>query len=34
MEYPVKLLDKQRPVTIYHLRSFITKHIFLYAKPT
>jgi hypothetical protein len=22
MEYPVKLLDKQRPVTIYHVRQF------------
>jgi hypothetical protein len=34
MEHPVKLLDKQRAVAIYHLGSFITKHIFLYAKST
>jgi hypothetical protein len=34
MEYPVKLLDKQRPVAIYHLGSFITKHIFSSAKHT
>jgi hypothetical protein len=34
MEYPVKLLDKQRRVAIYHLGNFITKHLFLYAKPT
>jgi hypothetical protein len=32
MAYPIKLLDKQRPVAIYHLGSFITKLIFLYAE--
>jgi len=34
IEYRVKLLDKQRPVAIYHLGNFITKHIILYAKST
>ena len=33
MGYPIKLLDKQRQVAIYHLVDFITKHVILYAKP-
>jgi len=30
---PIKLLDKQRSVAIYHWRNFITKHLILCAKP-